>query len=205
MIKPFYTIKEDFKYVDSEEWPSLPNAGGNLYLINRLAEEIDGIHYDPSQHFELLENTRGVSLERLQSNKIPKTDAIFSSASSTAGFATPGYKNSQSVNKNNGLRFDVSPDPISPNNDGHNDRLNISYSLENPMTSLRISIYNSSGYLIKELLPSQLASSEGMIYWNGISMNAKVPPTGIYILFFEAFDITGNVYREKKVFTLINN
>jgi hypothetical protein len=150
-------------------------------------------------HFSLLADTRGVSLERLSFEK-PGTDANnWHSASKTIGYATPGCPNSQGFSTfETDEMFRLSPTLISPDDDGIDDFLTISYNLETSGFTGNIRIFNSHGRMVRHLVKSELLGTQGNYFWDGLSDQNQKLPSGVYIVIFDIFSLDGRTHRIKK-------
>ena len=149
-------------------------------------------------HFELIDIQDGVSLERISYNASAQDKNNWHSAASTNGYATPAYQNSQYTNGEGGTEVTLSPEVFSPDNDGYNDVLSISYAFDTPGMIGSVLIYDSRGRLEKTLVRNELLATTGTFFWDGINdekMNARI---GIYIVYFECFDTKGAVKKYKK-------
>jgi len=160
---------------------------------------IDNFHYYEGLHYPLLNSTDGVSLERISFDR-PTDDATnWHSASETAGFATPAYQNSQFMNYTNEKdNITILPEIFSPDNDGYNDVLNIIFSFDVPGYMANITIYDSRGRLVCNLVKNKLLGTSGSFSWNGINENNEKASIGIYIIYLEVFDLKGKVKHYKK-------
>lgn len=183
----------------SDALPSLPDDAGNLIVFDRFMNVIDEFTYDDSLHFALLASDDGVSLERIDFDAPTQNAVNWHSAASVAGYATPGYQNSQyrpsDVEITTSLTAD--PDVFSPDNDGYDDRLNLHYSFENPGTVVSVAIYDSNGRFITWLCRSQSLPATGTLVWDGLDSRYQPCPIGIYIVYAEIFDVNGKSYSEK--------
>lgn len=75
--------------------PAYNDDQGNVVLADFHGKIIDFFHYDEEYHSALLNEVEGVSLKRISFSP-PSNDPVnWQSASSTAGYATPGKLNSQ--------------------------------------------------------------------------------------------------------------
>ncbi|HRP61526.1 MAG TPA: hypothetical protein PK833_14735, partial [Vicingus sp.] len=112
-------------------------------------------------HFALLNDTKGVSLERIDYNRPSNDNTNWHSPAEDVGFATPGYENSQfqKVEITDGIS--ISPETFSPDNDGVDDVLNISYQFAEAGYVANIVIYDAKGRLIKNLLLNELLGTKG--------------------------------------------
>lgn len=154
-------------------------------------------------HFALLKDLNGVSLERSSFNQPTNAVGNFRSAAASVGYATPGYKNSQSlenVSSNEEITF-ASP-TFSPDNDGYEDVLQILYNFPQPNYAANVTIYDDQGALIKKLIQNQTLATSGQWIWDGLDQTNQKAKTGIYIIYAELFDLNGNVKKYKKTAVL---
>jgi hypothetical protein len=150
-------------------------------------------------HYPLLDDVKGVSLERIDFNRPSDDLTNWASAAESQGFATPGYINSQSFSTGIG-DDDITLDPMvfSPDSDGYQDNVVISYRLPEPGMVGNITIYTSDGVRVRRLMRNELLGTEGQISWNGFGDQEEKLAIGIYLVYFETFRETGQVSRIKK-------
>jgi hypothetical protein len=187
-----------------EEIAQMPSYGddeGNVILLNKQGQVLDGLSYADNWHFPLLEETEGISLERLDVDGKTQNAQNWHSASGSSGFATPGQKNSQSVPYEVGQRsLLLRPKWISPNNDGMDDVLILEYNFDAPGNVLQAFIYDARGAMIKRWLRTELCGKRGMFYWDGMLDTGKRVGYGAYVLFVEYFNGNGEVRKWKQTF-----
>lgn len=202
IVKSFYTILNNKAFIQMS-LPSLTDGEDDLVLMTSALTILDEVHYYEDWQFPLIDNTAGVSLERINSSR-PSNDATnWHSASQTAGFGTPGYENSQSApSEVSSEEWLVSPELFSPDNDGNNDVVNFNYNFDQPGFIANASIYDAAGRKIKTLLSNELLGTSGTYSWDGISDEKEKARTGIYVVYFEVFNVNGDVKKYKKVCTL---
>jgi hypothetical protein len=183
--------------------PSMPDDIGSILLTDRFLNLIDEVNYNKSQHYKLLASQDGVSLERINFNRSSDDLANWHSASQTVGFATPGYQNSQFTE---GIitesSITLSPEVFSPDNDGYDDRLTITYKLSNPGYTATMAVYNSAGKFITYITNNEMLGVEGNLYWDGFDNGNNICPQGIYILYVEMFSLDGDKIVEKHAVVL---
>jgi Lamin Tail Domain/Bacterial Ig-like domain/FlgD Ig-like domain len=190
-------------FVQMESFPTYSNDEGDVYLINNLNMVIDEFHYTDDLHFALLNSKDGVSLERIDYNRPTSDNTNWHSAAEDAGFATPGFENSQYMKTNEeGGEIVISPLTFSPDNDGVDDVVNISYNFSEPGFVASIIIYDAKGRLVKNLVLSELLGSSGTFSWDGINEDNEKARIGIYIIFVEAFGVDGTAKSIKKTVVL---
>lgn len=191
------------KILEIKDLPSYNDDEGTVYLLNSSGIVVDRVTYQDDQHFDLLKDDNGVSLERINPNRPSNDPTNWHSASEKVGFATPGYKNSQDFSE---IRFsgkvNLDPKIISPDNDGFQDILNINYQFEAPGYVANVSIFDRNGRLIKRLIKNELLDSEGTFSWDGTSDDNTKARVGIYVVLFEAFTTNGKQEAFKEVVTV---
>ena len=81
------------------------------------------------------------------------------------------------------VEVDAAPNPFTPNGDGLNEELFISYKLREVTADrpVRLSIYNLAGQLIEELPPIAGRSGEFTHLWDGRDQTDQVVPPGTYL------------------------
>ena len=79
----------------NDSLPNFANSFGVVHLTDLTYNEIDKFNYDETMHYALLQSVDGVSLERINYNGETQNRNNWKSAAMSAGFATPGYVNSQ--------------------------------------------------------------------------------------------------------------
>jgi hypothetical protein len=181
-----------------ESLPTYNNDEGVVYLLDPLAQEIDKVAYSSEWHFALLDNTDGVSLERINSESPSQSADNWHSAAETEGFATPGYLNSQAFD--GAMQegdFYAEPEVFSPDNDGYQDVLTLFYELETSGQVGNITIYDDSGRTIRNLVRNDLLGTSGSYTWDGIGEKNEKAAVGIYIVVLELFDLEGNTSIKK--------
>lgn len=198
LIKAQYATTNPEGFIDMKSFPSLNNDSDAVVLINFSQLVIDEVKYHSHWHLPLLNETKGVSLERINYDSPAQNKNNWHSAAESVGGATPAYKNSQHIYGEPGNEVTVFPEIFSPDNDGYNDVLAISYSFDTPGMIGNVQIYDSRGRLIKNLIRNELLAVSGIFYWDGITDDKTKARIGIYIIWMEAFDDKGNVRRYKK-------
>lgn len=198
-VKDQYFTKIPENFLDMSALPSYNNETGTVILSGSDNVVVDAFAYEENMHHPLLNSIDGVSLERINYNRPTFDKTNWHSASSIVGFATPGYKNSQNIDDQE-IQDEVTVEPeiFSPDNDGYNDVLNIHYKIETPGYTANITIFDSQGRLTKYLIRSTLLGTEGVFSWDGRTEDNQKAPIGIYIIYFEAFDVKGNMKKYKK-------
>lgn len=174
-----------------------------IFLFGPNIELIDQFNYDEDMQFPLLEETDGVSLERISFDRPTNDRTNWMSAAENIGFATPGFENSQAFDPAlTADQFQVTPEIFSPDNDGFQDVVNFSYVLDAPGYVGNIRVYDSEGREQRYLMRNELLGREGSISWDGFTDDRQKCPIGIYVVFFEVFDTSGNTRTAKQTCVL---
>lgn len=201
-IKTEYINAKQDRMLQMSTLPTYNNSDGHVYVVNNLSQAIDNFKYDEEMHFALLNDFKGVSLERIDYNRLSNDKTNWHSAAEDVGYATPGYENSQYQKAEITDEITISPETFSPDNDGIDDVVNISYKFAEAGYVANIVIYDSKGRLTKNLLLNELLGTSGTFSWDGINENNEKSAIGIYIIYVEAFNLKGEVKKFKKTCVL---
>jgi hypothetical protein len=186
-----YHVKNPSSVIASTDLPSYPDDEGTVVALDKQGRITDELHYESRWHFKLINDPEGVALERIDPGTATQDPMNWHSASSGAGYGTPGYENSQYRQPEFGGKVSVDPVVFSPDNDGRDDVLMINYELPAPGYMGSVSIYDYSGRLVRSLVQSQLAGRKGTWTWDGLENKGMKLPLGIYIVLAEFFTLDG--------------
>lgn len=204
-LKNNYVIKDEKTLVETNEsLPSMPDGEGSIAISTSALTPIDYFVYTDELHLPFLEDAEGVSLERISFEKSAQENNNWQSAASTAGFATPGYKNSQYVRPQQTGDFSLSPKVFSPNMDGYHDVLQIEYAFEQANNLVSVYIFSADGALVQTLEKNTSVSQNGYFSWNGSDTNGALARAGIYIVVIDYFNEnnTGGQWKQSCVLSL---
>lgn len=185
--------------------PSM-NVDGDVVVLTDLSfTVIDMLVYHSDWHFPLLQETKGVTLERIDFDRNTQDATNWHSASEESGYGTPTQKNSQfnpAGTADDGA-VTITTEVFSPDNDGYQDVVTINYLFSTPGLVANVTIYDSRGRLVRTLVKSELLGTEaGAFSWDGTMDDRSKARVGTYVIFFEAFDTQGNVKQYKRVCVL---
>ena len=203
-VKNTYMTPNPSAFIPMSGMPRMTNAGGIVVLATRSLQPVDMFICTDDMHLPLLTTYKGVSLERLNPDRPTQDRSNWHSAAQGAGFGTPAYRNSQYTlnSETEKGKVGVYPEVFSPDGDGHNDLLNISYTFEKPGYVANIRIFDSRGRLIRSLRRGELLATSGIITWDGITDDKQKAPVGIYLIHLEVFDLNGKVINYKNTAVL---
>jgi hypothetical protein len=196
-VKSCYATKHPEWFFEMKKLPTMNTGEDVVVLCNRNGILIDKFEYSDAMHFALLNDFKGVSLERIDFNRPTLDKTNWNSASANVGFGTPGYQNSQFMQTKSDGDFSVVPEIFSPDNDGYNDVVTFNYELNESGLAGNISIYNANGQLIRYLVRNENLATKGSYSWNGLTDQNEKAPIGIYIIYFETFSRNGKVQKHK--------
>lgn len=191
--------------------PSLPDDSGNVTLFwskSGNTVTVDSFNYLDDYHNALLSSAErdGVALERIRPEGPTNDPANWTSAAGalSSGAGTPTRPNSQrgTVVGADDL-VELLPARLSPDGDGFEDFLDIRYSLPGAGYAATLTIFDSEGIPVRQLLRQDLPGADGALRWDGDTDDGSPARPGIYILFLEIFNPAGEVQRVKKTFALV--
>ena len=190
-VKSTYIIQHPDAFI-AVYLPPFNDDKGNVIILSAQGNITDQVAYNEKWHFNLLANNEGVSLERIDYNAPTQSPDNWHSAATSVGYGTPGYKNSQyRINEMVTGEIKVSPEIISPDNDGQDDFATIDYKFPEPGYVANITIFDAAGRKMRYLQRNALCGTKGNFIWDGLGQNRQSLSTGIYIVFVEIFNLKG--------------
>jgi len=195
-VTSFYRVEGE-ENIREAKLPVLANTSSTLVLFRTDGGAvIDEVAYSGKWHSASVKDEKGVSLERIDPDS-PSNDAgNWASASSAEGFGTPGYRNSQYLNKKEEELAGIE-EPAYSREKGE---YYIAYHLNRAGYNCRAWVYDLSGVRIAEIADSELLGTDGILSWNGTAANGSRLRRGLYILYLELHHPSGEVLRLKKPF-----
>jgi len=206
-VKSQYQTPNPNQFLEPLSFPSLKNDNGHLMLIHTWDEAlIEQVSYQKEMHYPLLISTEGVSLERIHPDRSSKDASNWHSAAESAGFATPAYQNSQWLNiTQTDDDIAITPPIFSPDNDGHDDVVAIKYKLDVIGIQATVIIYDCRGRLVRHLASNFMVGQTGEFFWDGMTDDNRKAPLGIYIVYLELLNPSGEVKKFKKPVVVAGN
>ena len=197
-IRQRYIIKDSTALLKNA-LPTLEADQGNISLqYNGVS--LDSFNYSKKLHSPLLDQERGVSLERLNFDLPTNTVGNWHSAAISAGSATPGYPNSQIFRPTESSAeaiFRIEESKFSPDGDGFQDILLLPYQTNAPGYLANISIFDINGRPVKRLARNESLSAEGILKWDGTTDELLKARIGVYVVWVELFEPQGNKSQQK--------
>jgi hypothetical protein len=203
VIKRNFITENMDAFVTVVSMPSFNDDEGDVIILNAQGNITDELKYDEKWHFKLIENREGVALERIDYNAATQNEENWHSAATSVGYGTPTYKNSQ-------YRLDlqvqgaitVTPEIVSPDNDGIDDFATIDYSFPTPGYVASITIFDANGRAVRYLQRNALCGIKGNFRWDGLGEKFQKIPVGIYVIYTEVFNLKGKKKQFKNTIVL---
>lgn len=197
-VFPWFTIECAACFLQMAKLPSFNNDEDYVVLLNNKMQIVDEFYYEEKMHSALLHNPEGISLERISFSGETNEKTNWHSASTTSGYGTPGYKNSQSENKDlKKVAVSFEPKSFSPNNDGYNDIYSVNFKLDKPGYICNVWVYDSAGRFITKLAENSILGTDAVITWNGTDETGNRQKPGVYIVLVEIFNTEGFLKKFK--------
>jgi hypothetical protein len=200
MVLACYDVPYPERVIVTSDLPAFSNDMGRIVIHDKHLLVIDEFAYNERMHFSLLDNYEGVSLERIYYDNPTNDLSNWHSSSYSNGWATPGYENAQfSKAQDTEQMFMLDYEVFSPDNDGYRDVLPISYQMDAPGYVGTVDVFDVSGRKIRNIIQNELLSTQGVVYWDGLTNEESRARLGIYIILFRAFHENGDIKKVKKV------
>ncbi len=199
VLKDQYPKAKDSTFILLSSLPSLPDDAGSVVLLNEKNVPVDQVSYDEKQHFALVNDKAGVSLERISFHEKSDNTQNWHSAASTEGYATPGYYNSQALLPDlltTGFR--VEPPVFTPDEDGNQDFTTLQYHLPGPGNVASVTVFDTFGREVRKVAQNVLLATEGFFTWDGTNSRGEKVRTGRYIVHVSVYNLQGKGQSIKK-------
>lgn len=179
--------------------PSMNDDAGSIALISDAGTNLDYFLYEDDFHTPILKDKEGVSLERISTTVATTNRNNWKSASSAAGFATPGFINSNSKPDAKLIEDQViiEPEIFSPDRPGQ-DFAQIRYKFDQTGWVANVKIADQQGRVLKELANNETLGFEGFFRWDGDRADGTRVRMGYYFVWFEVFQLDGQVKTFRK-------
>lgn len=182
--------------LSGDSWASLPNDGGTIRLFDQYGYLIDSLTY--TEDWDLM---TGRSQERLHLEKGDHSASNWKASVNQRG-ATPGAENSLYFNVDSAnTGWTIVPSTFSPDDDGFDDLLRISYSGEAALQYATIRIFDTVGRTIKTLVRDKPAPVRQSWFWDGNDYKDRPAPIGMYLVQIEYKPMNGK--QREKIETIV--
>lgn len=199
VLKGEYVGGHEENFLEIGSLPSFNDDEGSVAIVDDKGNVIDHFQYSSTMHSPFIKDDEGVSLERISFSEPTNEIQNWKSASTTVGYATPGYLNSNTISNSAVSEESVKVDPeIFIPIYGHPDFAKINYNFNKGGYVGNVNIYDPSGRPIKQLANNEVLGMEGFFRWDGDQDNGTKARVGYYVVAFEIFDDKGMVKTFRK-------
>jgi hypothetical protein len=204
-VRQRYAGTKASELLESNSMPSWPDDEGVVIVANQQGTILDELTYADDDHFPLLSNREGVSLERLNPF-LPTTDpSNWHSASTASGYGTPTLRNAQAQSQGSQISgIHIEPKLFSPNLDGFQDFVQVNYEFDQPGTVCNITVFNAAGQAVRELARNHLCGTSGTFKWDGLDHRGLVQMPGVYHIMVEVFNTSGHRKKLRHSIALVH-
>ena len=142
------------------------------------------VDYTPDWHASGVQDTRGLSLERI-SLTAPAANAMNWTSSAHPEGGTPGFPNSVGPPpaEVSTARVSADPSPFAPEVD---QATRIQYALPFPPDWVQLRIFDAHGRPVRTVEETVLSGPEGEVLWDGRNDAGRIVRMGIYVVLMEA-------------------
>ena len=198
-----YICKDEKCLIQCDSLPDFAISQGVIHLTDKSLRPIDRLAYNEKMHYSKLLITKGVALERLYADRPTQDESNWRSAAESAGYGTPGYRNSQAGCADTENGFSVFPEVFSPDNDGFEDYTEVICHFTEEENRVNIVVFNSRGHPIKHLANNVLCGSEAFFRWDGEDDKGSPAPAGMYAIQIESWNLrTQKTARKRKAVSI---
>ena len=166
-------------------WPSLNNyaSEANSYADAVCIRDRSGCISDHVAYEEEWSTRKNGSIERVSISVSGREGTNWSSSVAPSG-STPCGRNSVSEVVRHGGAFEIgmSSRVISPNGDGVDDRVILSFVLPSPGMRANLTVFDADGRAVKRLLDQRRVGTVVQTIWDGINEEGRLVPPGMYIV-----------------------
>jgi hypothetical protein len=203
-VKNSFITKNPGAFAIIGSMPSYSDDEGDVIILNAQGKITDELKYKDDWHFKLLDNKEAVALERIDYSAATQQESNWHSAATSVNYGTPTYQNSQ-FRINDGVQGEVklSPEIVSPDNDGQDDFATLDYSFPEAGYVASITIFDASGRPVRYLQRNALCGTTGSFRWDGLGERNQQLATGVYIVLTEVFNLSGKKKQFKKTIVVV--
>lgn len=202
VLKGEYLSAVEENIFEVHDLPSFNDDAGTVAIADDQNNIIDFFSYQDDYHSVFLKEDEGVSLERISFTAPTLDVSNWKSASSTVGYATPGYVNSNVRGAQPSGKITITPEVFEPVT-GQPSFTQIHYNFDQGGFVANVKILDFQGREVKRLANNASLGTQGFFRWDGDTTEGTKARTGYYIVWVEVYSATGqlNTFRERVVVT----
>ncbi|NOZ57500.1 MAG: lamin tail domain-containing protein, partial [Calditrichaeota bacterium] len=161
-------------------WPGFNDDVDAVRLVDPAGAAADSARYDAAWRVE-----RGYSLEKLRPELPSARRQSWTRCTDPTG-GTPGAPNSVfAYTMPKEAAFSVSPNPFSPDGDGHEDVAVFSLNFPAAQATVRLRVFDVLGRRVRELLASEPCGPHRLVVWDGRDDLGRPCRVGPYVALLE--------------------
>lgn len=200
VLKGEYLASIEENIFEVQDLPSFNDDAGTVAIVDDQNNIIDFFSYQDDYHAIFLKDDEGVSLERISFTAPTLDISNWKSASSTVGYATPGYVNSNVRGEQTSGKITITPEVFEPVT-GQPSFTQIHYNFDQGGFVANVKILDFQGREIKQLANNASLGTQGFFRWDGDTEDGTKARTGYYIVWVEVYTASGQLstFRERVV------
>jgi len=166
----------------------LNNDADTVVLRDPEGRTADSVRYEDGWHSPLVVDHTGRALEKIRMAAAGTDRKNWSTCLASSG-GTPGAPNSLQVRETpGGGRLSASPNPFSPDADGHDDFTLIRFEVPQGVVAVNVTIFDVRGRLTRHLAAGQPVAASGEALWDGLDDRGRSVAVGQYVVLLEGSD-----------------
>jgi|APTNR8051073442_1049403.scaffolds.fasta_scaffold00001_784 hypothetical protein len=197
IIKGEYISSVEENLFQVADLPSFNDDEGTVAVVDDQSNIIDFFSYTDHYHSVFLQDDEGVSLERISFDELTNNPGNWKSANGSAGYATPGYLNSNVGSEQPSGKVIVTPEVFEPIT-GQPDFTQIQYSFDQGGLVANVKILDFRGREIRQLANNTTLATSGFFRWDGDTQDGTKARVGYYVVWMEVFSASGKVETFRK-------
>ncbi len=177
--------------------PTFNNGDDIIFLLNPLGGWLEQVPYE--NDWLEGEEARMPSLERINYNLDSRLQRNWGPSVADEN-ATPGMENSLYTDPEETLKssLEISPNPFSPDNDGHEDHALISVKLPLSTARIKVAIFDMLGRKRRTLRDNSFSGENTTVVWDGRDDAGRKVRMGVYIVLAQILNDREGVIKELK-------
>ncbi len=197
VVKGEYISSIEENLFEVTDLPGFNDDAGTVVLVDSQNNVVDFFSYTDDYHSVFIDDDEGVSLERISFTAPTNDIGNWKSSSSTSGFATPGYVNSNVHGTQPAGKITINPEVFEPIT-GQPSFTQIQYNFEQGGFVANVKILDFQGREIKRIVNNATLGTEGFFRWDGDTDDGSKARTGYYVVWVEVFNASGQLETFRK-------
>jgi hypothetical protein len=197
VVKGEYISSVEENLFEVSGLPGLNDDEGTIALADHQNNIVDFFSYTDDYHSIFIDDDEGVSLERISFTAPTIDKENWKSASSTNGFATPGYVNSNVNGAQTAGKITINPEVFQPIT-GQPSFTQIQYNFDQGGFVANVKILDFQGREVKQIVNNATLGTEGFFRWDGDTDDGSKARTGYYVVWVQVFNANGQLETFRK-------